>query len=435
MGDVDVSPVVALAAGAAVLWVYGYAIKKTYDDHVKRRSTPRPKRAPADPVLERPQPGDPTWSRFVAEEMAWLVIQRAYGAHTPEARAAIDPWVEPIVCKQLHKDGPWGDVVIGTLRLVERESDADRGTEEIRFDVELVRAGPRGGFWARESWFFQRPRGTRSPSLQIVQALGCPACGSPSLPNAEGRCPACDTLTADGAAGWRGSLRVPREEKPRAVAVDAGRRVFLTPWTLREPGYTADTVRDPGLADARAAWRARHPDETEAGVEARARAAFLRVQDAWDRDEWLRARTFASDRAWLTLRANLEQNRRAGIVNHVRSVKIVSCELVSVATDACYERFTFRFRAACRDWTETTNGTTIGGSGLWRRRFSEYWTFVRTVERPTGARASEGCPSCGSPLDGVDETGACGACSAVLTTGRFDWVLGRIEQAEAYCGR
>ena len=122
--------------------------------------------------LERPLPHDPGWSRFVAEEMGWLVVQRAYGAHSAEARTALDRWAEPVVCKLLHKDGPWGDVVIGGLHLVERTHGEEGGREQLEFSVELVRAGPSGGFWARESWFFERPEGVRSPSLQIVQALG-----------------------------------------------------------------------------------------------------------------------------------------------------------------------------------------------------------------------------------------------------------------------
>lgn len=432
IGDMPVSPVVSLLAGALLVAMFARSAKMMYDDHVRLRAVPAPNRAPADPTLDRPPPGDPGWSRFVAEEMAWLVIQRVYGADTAEAREALDPWAEPIVGKLLHREGPFGDVVIGALRLARR--GVNEGREQLEFEVRLVRAGSKGGFWARESWFFERPPGIRSPSLQIVQALGCPACGAPTVGDAQGRCPGCGATTADGAAGWRASLRVVREERPRAIAVDPGRRVFLTPWTLREAGHTAATVLDPALGDARAAWNARHPNDCAADVEARARTVFLRVQDAWDRDAWLSARPVASDRAWLTLRASLEQNRRAGVVNHVRDVRIESCELVRVAADAWYDQFTFRFRAGCRDWTESAAGAVIGGSGFWRRRFSEYWTFVRTVERPSGARAAEGCPSCGSPLDRVDATGACGACGTMLSTGRFDWVLARIEQAEGYAG-
>jgi hypothetical protein len=44
------------------------------------------------------------------------------------------------------------------------------------------------------------------------------------------------------------------------------------------------------------------------------------------------------------------------------------------------------------------------------------------------------CPSCGAPLDNVNAAGICGYCDGKITSGRFDWVLSRIEQAEAYQG-
>ena len=37
-------------------------------------------------------------------------------------------------------------------------------------------------------------------------------------------------------------------------------------------------------------------------------------------------------------------------------------------------------------------------------------------------------------LDKVNMSGICEYCDAYITTGHFDWVLSRIEQAEAYSG-
>jgi len=44
------------------------------------------------------------------------------------------------------------------------------------------------------------------------------------------------------------------------------------------------------------------------------------------------------------------------------------------------------------------------------------------------------CGSCGAPLDQVNQAGVCGYCDSKITTGRFDWVLARIDQPEAYRG-
>ena len=63
--------------------------------------------------------------------------------------------------------------------------------------------------------------------------------------------------------------------------------------------------------------------------------------------------------------------------------------------------------------------------------FTEYWTFQRAVGVQTGANSllDKKCPNCGAPLD-VNQIGECKYCKAAVTSGRFDWVLSRIEQAE-----
>ena len=59
--------------------------------------------------------------------------------------------------------------------------------------------------------------------------------------------------------------------------------------------------------------------------------------------------------------------------------------------------------------------------------------FLRAAGGSADTRGAEpGCPSCGAPLDQISQTGVCGYCSSKLTTGRFDWILTRIEQPEAY---
>jgi predicted amidophosphoribosyltransferase len=43
------------------------------------------------------------------------------------------------------------------------------------------------------------------------------------------------------------------------------------------------------------------------------------------------------------------------------------------------------------------------------------------------------CPQCGAELK-INMAGRCEYCQAEVTSGRFDWVLSRIEQDEAYDG-
>ena len=106
-----------------------------------------------------------------------------------------------------------------------------------------------------------------------------------------------------------------------------------------------------------------------------------------------------------------------------------------VVRDAWYESITVRLWASARDFVERVeDGAVVGGNERVRRRFSEYWTFLRAAG--SGASATDGtrCPSCGAPLDRISQAGVCGYCEARITTGRFDWVLTRIDQPEVYQG-
>jgi hypothetical protein len=76
----------------------------------------------------------------------------------------------------------------------------------------------------------------------------------------------------------------------------------------------------------------------------------------------------------------------------------------------------------------------VGGNKDRDRKFTEYWTFVRAIGSGDKSADPAHCPSCGAPLDKVNAAGKCGYCDTVITTGKFDWVLTRIDQAEVYRG-
>ncbi|MFT6233735.1 MAG: hypothetical protein ACJAZO_004256, partial [Myxococcota bacterium] len=109
-------------------------------------------------------------------------------------------------------------------------------------------------------------------------------------------------------------------------------------------------------------------------------------------------------------------------------------DVVKVSQDAWYESITVRVWASARDWTERDDGTVVGGNKKVRRRFSEYWTFLRAQGSGAGAHGVSSCPSCGAALDRINAAGICGYCESRIVSGRFDWVLSRIDQPEVYQG-
>jgi hypothetical protein len=126
--------------------------------------------------------------------------------------------------------------------------------------------------------------------------------------------------------------------------------------------------------------------------------------------------------------------REAGLRNRAADVRLVRTQVVKITLDAWYEAVTVRMWGAMKDWTEGADGRVVAGSRDQDRRFSEYWTFLRGVGTGAASGDPAHCPSCGAPLDRVNAAGVCGYCDTVITTGRFDWVLSRIDQAEDYRG-
>jgi hypothetical protein len=126
---------------------------------------------------------------------------------------------------------------------------------------------------------------------------------------------------------------------------------------------------------------------------------------------------------------------REGLKNRLEDVRLDQLKVVRVDADAYFEAITVRIWGAMKDSVVDAGGDVVGGNATVPRRFSEYWTFLRSADGPLDTKGEAArCPSCGAPLDRVDETGVCGYCDAKITSGRFDWVLARIEQPEAYGG-
>jgi hypothetical protein len=270
--------------------------------------------------------------------------------------------------------------------------------------------------------------------------MGCPSCGSALQVDALGRCVACAGAVTTGQLSWRVTEARVDQRRVLRTSVAEDRAVLLHPHIDVEPGWHAPTVFDPELArQARALIGREHAHSEDgpgaeplAALEGRVRTTFAALQAAWDAGDWDAARPYTTDTSWNTLRFWIERYKRLQLRNRVRDPQIERMRLTRVTLDAWYESATFRVWASAVDWVEDAEGDVVGGSDQKPRKFSEYWTFVRAVGAKRRADDATRCPSCGAPLDKVNAAGVCGYCDSVLTTGAYDWVLTRIDQAEGY---
>ena len=300
-----------------------------------------------------------------------------------------------------------GDTLIVHLDLVA----ADRFVDDR--DGRLI-AGSKENrpFGAR--WTFGRAAGASTRVDGGVVASKCPKCGAPLRLEAAGTCAYCRAEVATGAFDWtvRAMESVPFIGIDRYAAVDTRR---LDPST--------------GFAQIRAD-DAKFSEET---LLARIRASFALLQDAWQQRDLEAARPSMSPGLYLAWSTQVEQLIEDHKKNVLEGLRVDGVTALWVVHGRTFDDVAVRVDATCADYEidETTNRVIFGDRTP--RPFHEFWTFQRAVGTQSVALgiADKHCPNCGAPVE-ITQIGECTYCRAAVTSGRFDWVLSRIEQEETY---
>jgi predicted lipid-binding transport protein (Tim44 family)/predicted RNA-binding Zn-ribbon protein involved in translation (DUF1610 family) len=374
---------------------------------------------------------DPNFSEPVFIDFAQLVYARAQEMRGAGKREALEEWIAPSTLDALFADREGLTAVSDVIFGVTRVTGASTETGFVRVDVTILanltelRGGSRAQLVCSETWSFHRKAGVTSPKPARMRALGCAGCGSTIETRTDGSCPSCGRPRRGGLGHWEVSgivVAYRRPLSPPELDVDEGGGV--------ERGTRLPTVVDPNLQSAKRAFTGRHPAETWDGFEARARAAFLALQEAWSRREWERARPFETDGLFQTHRFWLERYTAFGLVNRVEQVSVLRVVIAKIDLDAFYESITVRIFASALDWTEDPSGKVVGGHKTSPRAFSEYWTFLRAL--PGSVDLPTSCPSCGAELPAAGGSIVCPACGARLTGDTAEWLASRIEQDDAY---
>jgi predicted lipid-binding transport protein (Tim44 family) len=398
------------------------------------RSARRPmKRRRADRGWDALTGRDPGLSRPVLYDFLQLVVRRAWAANTPDQREALRPFVAEGVWPALEEARQGAsavdELVIGSLVISGVTIQRDRAVLSVR--VEATRKEHREGrvqhVYVVEDWRFERAADAQSLPPDETRRLGCPSCGAAVQCDTFGRCTNCGTPITEGQLQWQAAsmhTATKRRAQPPSVGTFAGDE---------EPSYRMDTRTHPEFASRLRAFTGRHPQFDQAGFDRRVRHVFTSLQDAWSAGRWKDARPYTTDAAWNTLRFWIDQYDSAGLANRLDDVEVLRVRVVDVSVDAWYESLTVRIWASMKDWVEVkATGEVTGGNKKVQRHFSEYWTFVRAIGSGDTSGDPDSCPSCGAPLDDINAAGVCGYCDSVITTGDFDWVLSRIDQAESY---
>ncbi len=318
-------------------------------------------------------------------------------------------------------------VLISGIRIVSLSDAGEFWQMAIDFDsnyTETNDAGHSQSWYSQDRWTLRRKKGVKSKIPEKARLIQCPSCGSTPQFSNEGVCGSCGQTIRNGNFDW-----VVTHADPIRKAMPP-----LLTETVEETGTDEPTRFAPTLSEDRLSFMAKNPGFNWNLFLGRASEAFVTLQKAWTEQKWELIRPFESENIFQTHLFWIEEFKKQQLVNVLKDVKLSHLEPVKIESDAFYESITVRIHAAMVDYTISARDQhLICGNPHSSRAFTEYWTFIRTHEASQKDKKETGCPACGAPLK-INQSGRCEYCTALVTSGAFDWVLSLIEQDETYQG-
>ncbi len=315
-------------------------------------------------------------------------------------------------------------VVIGSFRVASFAGlETQTVTASVVYEANYTEVLPRGeqSWYVREQWVLERRRDILSPPPEKAKADHCPRCGAALATRTDGACEYCGVKIENGAFQWyvRNITLLSRETRGPLLTSN-----------VPEQGTERPTVWQHRFAEHQRAFDAAHPGFDWTAFQARVHDLAVELQDAWTAREWERVRPLETDSLFQMHRYWIDAYRRQRLRNVVADFRVTRIQPVKITSDAFYEAITVRIWAEGRDHTVDEDGRVVAGSQTELRRWSEYWTLIRSRGVDAGT-LDRSCPNCGARV-AVGATGVCEFCGGKLTAGEFGWVLSRIEQDEAY---
>jgi len=302
--------------------------------------------------------------------------------------------------------------------------DGPNATVDVTYDANLTEVidGIETSWYVQEQWLFMRLADILSPPPAKSKAEHCPACGAPLSTRSEGACEHCGRAVQIGTFHWGVQSIVVQSRSERGPILTTN---------VEEQGTDLATVLDPGLEHRKNKFQAEHPHFRWDDMVTRISQIAVGLQDAWTARDWERVRPLETEPLFQIHRYWIDAYIRQNLRNVVADFAVGSIDPVKIADDAFYDAITVRLAASGRDHTIDSDDNLVAGSLVNLRRWTEYWTLIRTRGTEAHPEARVSCPNCGAAV-AVGSTGMCAFCTGKLTGGEFGWILSKIEQDEEY---
>ncbi|MFI4889831.1 MAG: TIM44-like domain-containing protein [Steroidobacterales bacterium] len=389
----------------------------------------RPVLPPAVRAIAAADPGFEMETFLQRAEMTFFLVKR--GLQNNDA-AAVRPYVNDTVFNEVqratgqmqaqHRHTMLESLNVRALHLVDASCGPEGQSLQVHFDLvyraktfdetKRVLADEGDDHRHGERWTFVRAATARTPQSGGVTASCCPACGAELKLSLDGTCTHCRASVTNGSVDW--------------VVADVQAAPF--------EGFRSDSqyaVAAPTFMEGVANLRASDPAFDLNTFRNRVKTAFMALQDAWCRQDLEAGRVFLSPGAYFAWRAQLETLAAEGRRNVMEDLQVTDVSLTRVVHGRVYDDLTVRITAASADYEVDKQGRIVFGDRS-VRPFQEEWTFQRSVGVATSNKPGtleNTCPSCGAPVV-LTQIGQCRYCKAAVTSGKFDWVVSRIEQED-----
>jgi hypothetical protein len=198
------------------------------------------------------------------------------------------------------------------------------------------------------------------------------------------------------------------------------------------PGSWAPNIDSDGV-DGKlagiAAVRAHDPAFDENVFLAQVQRLFFAVLEAWTALKPALSQGVMASLIWEEQKAQVAAYRQRGCRNVLNKLTFTSAVVAGANSVSGFDTVTVRINANSADYDVDAAGHVIrGDTQPWD--WTEDWIFQRPSTLPSdtpGTITSQACPNCGASVN-VDITSICPFCDAAVISGKFGWLLTRIDR-------
>jgi predicted lipid-binding transport protein (Tim44 family) len=385
-----------------------------------------------DDLATRLMQRDPGFSLPLFEDFVYALYARAQEQRGARDVDPISAYVSSAAQAKLTTQSPDAtavhSIVVGGLHYVSTNVESS-GAAHVQLAIEATytertNAGEQT-YYVTEKWELARDAGVQSKPPVDARTFDCPSCGAPATGLRAGVCTHCNQVVGQGNFDWRVVGVSGLNRSPRAPQLTGD---------TEETGTSEATIVHPAAIARFQSIAAEDPAFAWDGFLRRVGLIFSTFQVAWSARDLSGVRGYLSDELYQTQLYWVQTYARERLRNITENARITRVELASVLRDAHYDSITIRVFATSLDYTvRDADGEVVSGSKSKPRAYSEYWTLLRGrgVHSKHTDPGPPVCPNCGAPL-AINMSGNCTYCKVKVTTGKFDWVLSRIEQDEVY---